>query len=337
MGHLALVNNLLIAIGGAARFDRPNFPVAPGYHPARIVAKLTPFNDATLQHFIYLERPDGADVEDSSEFAQSEDYRRRAPVYGIAPSTPDYDTIGEFYAAVRKGFCDLAPAMHDMFPPPTGHGQIGPDLVALPGLIVISDLASALQAIDTIVEQGEGARHDTETCHFARFRAIRDEWQALKAANPKFEPAYPAASNPVMRMPVVEAADRVWITDPQAAELLDLANASYGLMLSCLEQAYAPATSAACRKAYVTAALAVMRAVLAMAEQLARLPAGPEWPQTNAGMSFAVPRNLRPRDPGIATAILSERLTQLQTHAARLLQGNDPGFAAAHDALRAPR
>src|SRR5258705_7551865 len=32
MLHLSLVSNLLTAIGFAPQFQRPNFPVAPGYH-----------------------------------------------------------------------------------------------------------------------------------------------------------------------------------------------------------------------------------------------------------------------------------------------------------------
>ena len=48
MAHIACVNNLLIAIGGAPHFDRPNFPVAPGYHPADVVVRLTPFDESTL-------------------------------------------------------------------------------------------------------------------------------------------------------------------------------------------------------------------------------------------------------------------------------------------------
>jgi hypothetical protein len=338
MGHLALVNNLLISIGGTARFDRPNFPVAPGYHPASIVVRLTPFSAATLQHFIYLERPDDADVADCSEFLPSEDYVRSTAGFGITPSTPDYETIGEFYADIRTGFCDLAAELGDgLFLQPAGAGQIGPDLVSLPGLIVITDLETALQAIDTIVEQGEGARHGTETCHFARFRAIREEWAELNSTNPQFAPAHPAASDPVMRKPVVEAADRVWITDPRAAQVLDLANATYGLMLSLLGQAYAPSAHGGVRKAYIDAALTIMRAVVSMAEDLARLPAGPEHPGINAGMTFAVPRNLRPRDPAVARAVHQERLLQLQQHAAGLLKGNDQAFEAARGALQTVR
>ena len=62
MAHLALVNNLLLALGGAPHFDRPNLPVAPGYHPAGFVIRLVPFTKATLDHFIYLERPADAEV-----------------------------------------------------------------------------------------------------------------------------------------------------------------------------------------------------------------------------------------------------------------------------------
>lgn len=34
MAHLALVNNLLVFVGGSPHFNRPNLPVPPGYHPA---------------------------------------------------------------------------------------------------------------------------------------------------------------------------------------------------------------------------------------------------------------------------------------------------------------
>ena len=54
MAHLALVNNLLVFIGGSPHFNRPNFPVPPGYHPAGFSARLTPFDADTLEHFLYV-------------------------------------------------------------------------------------------------------------------------------------------------------------------------------------------------------------------------------------------------------------------------------------------
>ena len=57
MLHLAQVANLTVAVGSRPHFDRPNLPVAPGYHPAGVRVALRPFDLDTLQHFIYLERP----------------------------------------------------------------------------------------------------------------------------------------------------------------------------------------------------------------------------------------------------------------------------------------
>jgi hypothetical protein len=74
MGHLALANNLLVSIGGAAHLDRPNLPVAPAYHPADFVVRLAPLTEATLDHSVSLERPLHAPV------PEGRDYRRREPM-----------------------------------------------------------------------------------------------------------------------------------------------------------------------------------------------------------------------------------------------------------------
>ena len=157
MAHLALVNNLLVSVGGAACFDRPNFPIPPGYHPANIVIRLTPFSEATLAHFVYLEHPEDIDIQDHPEFTSQTHYTRLPVGYGLTPSTPDYATVGGFYAAIRDAICHLADSEAALFVGACQNGQAGPTLVKLPGLVSIIDKASALTAIDTIVEQGEGA------------------------------------------------------------------------------------------------------------------------------------------------------------------------------------
>src|SRR6516165_10634242 len=52
MTHLALVANLTTALGGAAHFSRPNFPVGAGFYPSGIAVQLAPFDRDTLQHFL---------------------------------------------------------------------------------------------------------------------------------------------------------------------------------------------------------------------------------------------------------------------------------------------
>src|SRR5919198_1020048 len=47
-------------------------------------------------------------------------------------------------------------------------------------LLPVTDLASAVAAIETIVEQGEGARGDWKEAHYGTFLGILDEYRVLK-------------------------------------------------------------------------------------------------------------------------------------------------------------
>src|SRR5215470_17063705 len=59
---------------------------------------------------------------------------------------------------------------------------------AWPELIPVTDLTSATQAIETIVEEGEGARGDWRQAHYGKFLQVHNEYLALKQQNPDFEP-----------------------------------------------------------------------------------------------------------------------------------------------------
>jgi hypothetical protein len=111
--------------------------------------------------------------------------------------------------------------------------QIGPDIASLPGLSAVHGLKTALKALDTIVEQGEGARNASSGSHHGRFLAIAKEYDALVARRTDFVPHRPVASNPVMRRPP-DSTGKLFVDAPDAAKLLDLGNAQYGLMLRCL-------------------------------------------------------------------------------------------------------
>ena len=63
MLHLALVHNLLSAIGAAPHFGRPNLPAPAHHYPAGVNLTLVPFGEQALQHFIFLERPEGMEYE----------------------------------------------------------------------------------------------------------------------------------------------------------------------------------------------------------------------------------------------------------------------------------
>jgi len=105
MGHLALVCNILCAIGAPPHFARLNFPIAPGPLPAKIAVRLRRFDMATLEHFIYLERPECAqDIEDSELFRNEYEYQR-APIEQsrLMPVAQDYPTVGALYDQIIEG------------------------------------------------------------------------------------------------------------------------------------------------------------------------------------------------------------------------------------------
>src|SRR6201996_6402701 len=107
MGHLTAVWNITSALGGAPRFGRTNFPLDPGLLPAGIVVKLAPFTPATLQHFVFLERPTGAAEKDGEGFAYDRVYVRGSDVRRLIPMGLNYETVGDFYIALSKGLRDI--------------------------------------------------------------------------------------------------------------------------------------------------------------------------------------------------------------------------------------
>lgn len=335
MAHLLLVANLSIAVGGRPHFTRPNFPIAPGYFPSGVVVRLTPFDRDTLDHFIFLERPKGIEHEDGDGFAHEEDYVREEAHHGLMPSVQDYRTVSHLYEALRENLiaCTRRYGPEALFVGPVV-GQIGPDVVSLEGVAVIEDLNSAAAAIDLIVEQGEGSPEDREDSHYRRFVAIRSEYDALSRANPGFAPAWPVATNPVMRRPP-EPDDKVFVDEPAAARVLDFANAVYAMLLRLLVQAFGRtgAEAAKAKAQHLGAAIGLMHILEKAAAALASLPASPDHPGTNAGLSFTMLRGVEPFFGGAAErALIAERLKELRG-GALALAGLHPNLAGLDEPL----
>ena len=85
MLHLSLVQNLLSAIGGAPHLSRPNFPQPATAYPAGVHLALLPFGEAALQHFMFLERPEGMDLDDAAGMAA---FGRAAPAMQAGEIVP---------------------------------------------------------------------------------------------------------------------------------------------------------------------------------------------------------------------------------------------------------
>ena len=103
MLHLSLVQNLLSAIGGAPHLSRPNFPHPSTHYPAGVHLMLLPFGEAALRHFMFLERPEGMDIDDAEGMAA---FGRAAPAVQpgeIVPRSQDFKTVGHLYRSVEAG------------------------------------------------------------------------------------------------------------------------------------------------------------------------------------------------------------------------------------------
>lgn len=311
MTHLALVANLTTAVGGGAHFFRPDFPVRPGYFPSEFVLELAPFNQETLQHFIFLERPEDDPIEDADDFIPEKEYTRGSPKSRLMDHTGDYSTVGQLYQAIESGVVSLSSALGEtnLFCGCPSL-QISRQDVKLNGLAVVSDTASAMEVLRLIVEQGEGAR-TTKGSHYEKFSGIAEQYERLVRTNPAFEPSRPTARNPVMRKPTTPDG-RVWVNQGPASHYLDLANALYGLMLRFLVQVYSMENrSPAAKQTLLGAAFSLMHAVAEIAALLTKFPATRDYPGTTAGISFALSRYFTPSELTSEKLLLTERLDEI--------------------------
>jgi CDGSH-type Zn-finger protein/uncharacterized Fe-S cluster protein YjdI len=335
MGHLAAVWNITAAVGGVPRFGRTNFPLSPGYLPAGIVVKLAPFNADVLQHFIHLERPKSSQELDGDGFDPPPAFKRAPASPKLTPMPIDYETVGEFYEVLETGLRVMADKLGEkqLFCGDPAL-QLSPNEIDLGGAKTVLCSKTALAACEAIVTQGEGASAEHPDSHFCRFVAMREELAALKAKNPRFTPAFPAAHNPVLRRPPTPEG-HVWIDDPMASAVVDIANSCYQLMLRLIGYAYVVPSPHAEKNLAVDLGIDLMKAMTMLGESAARRPAGKDNPNCNAGVSFTALRDSAPLPRGASTRrFFVERMAELARGAERLDQ-NDQRLARAAGLLKA--
>ena len=331
MLHLTLVNNLLTAIGAAPHIRRPNLPTSPNMYPKSFELDLRLFNEETLKNFIFLERPEGfgdqAPVDDSprSLAGKSRD---------IFSDRPEYRTVGHLYRGIEDGFKYLAEKYGEdnLFVGSSG-AQMA-EYPSLPDIVTVTDLASAVRAIQQIVEQGEGARGENEDGHYARFLAIQDEYQTLKRKDQGFEPARPVVVNPYTHIPsdVHESAKVHLLDDPLSVAICNLFDGVYELLIQMLGRLFARMQESEAELqllAEMTTRL-MGRVIGQLGDVITTLPAGLSHPGLRAGPSFHVPRNIHtPLDKRAAWLFWRERLAELSAYCALLETFDDAPVALA--------
>jgi len=188
MLHMVQAANILNAIGGSPAINTRDFvPEYPTYLPHSNDAFLVPlqkFSKDTISIFLKIEQP-------------------KKPL--APPEADHYDTIGQFYAALRHGLTYLDYTTPGGIFTGDPSRQIGPEQYYGSGgkLIVIRSLADAKLAINEIVGQGEGMHgsiidpdhavfgQDIEYAHYFRFNEIMMERRYLPTDKPKDPPSGP--------------------------------------------------------------------------------------------------------------------------------------------------
>lgn len=321
MMHWAMVENLLTAVGSAPFVSRPYMPHQAKGYPVGVQFRLLPFGEAALRHFVFLERPEGMELDDGEGFETSGPALPPMDPGEVIPRGQEFATVGHLYRSIEAGLAGLVDAMGEdkLFIGPAFH-QADEQGFRWPDLAPITSLASAQQAIERIVEQGEGARGDWRSSHYGRFLDVLGEYLEMTGADPDFQPAHPVVGAGMRAVEGIEP--EVYITDPQTGGCSDLFNATYELILQMIVRYFAFGhETPQQREALANVAVDLMYGVIKpLGGLLARLPVGAEHPGATAGANFQLPYRSNFLLPHRRSAWIrfAERLEELGGLAGRL-------------------
>lgn len=162
MLHLTLAANILNAVGGTPDLTVNGFvPLYPAYLPdgeQDFTVDLQPFSKDAINTFLKIERPGKAPTEARRLVPRA---RKGLSDLGNSPSEENmhFYSIGEFYEEITRGLKYLHEKMGAaLFPPERQSLQLTSEYYYSGGasLFPVTNLRSALDAINVIIEQGEG-------------------------------------------------------------------------------------------------------------------------------------------------------------------------------------
>lgn len=181
MLHFALASNVFNAVGGHPNLTGggyvPRYPAALPFHkPKTFAVGLGPFSKSALETFMAIEKPNRPGVEPAAAGPDAAIPR----VLELAEEN-GYETIGAFYRAIEEGLKALGEGIFK----PNPSRQIPAKFYEGAGgghLIEVTNLKTALEALDQIIEQGEGDTDkpgpgeefdpEGELAHFYRFKEL---------------------------------------------------------------------------------------------------------------------------------------------------------------------
>lgn len=318
MAHLGTVCNMLTAVGGSPRLGRPNFPQGKEGSFHRLTESRYPFDfqlerfgESSLERFIAFEKP--ADVKAAEAKAL------------VAPDPLEFDRLGELYRQIADAFRRLETAYRDrgerlFIGPPEAQDRT--DWSAGLRLIPVTDAASAVRAVQSIIIEGEGAPAEREGSHYQTFLEVREEYGDELRASPDFEPARPVVTTPLTRRhrdggdgPFTLLAE-----GSPAWETSELFSSVYATVLLMLTQFYDYGGETPAQRAGLQASIrqSMSGVIRPLAEVLTELPVT-EGIDERAGPGFEIYSELQvPSQLSSRWTVLLERLQVAATECGRL-------------------
>lgn len=273
MEHLGFVCNLLTAIGGNQYFDRPNFPQPKQFWPVNLPIELERFSRRTLLRFLAFEKP------------QHLKDPLIDPLYGAPAKSPRlaasqpievrFASIGDLYAQIRRAFETMPEEELFIGPTPV---QVSNDTLFGQGSMTkptydmfvfkVYDRQSAINAIDEIIEQGEGTLSRGQVtvasldpdCHYMLFRSVLIDYMGgedkLRNPLPAFEGARKCVTNPAWELHQDTITRHVFdgkgeqpemsvavLTHAWTREVMGITNTAYEILMQMLVRLYTGADS----------------------------------------------------------------------------------------------
>jgi hypothetical protein len=327
MQHLAMAMNLLVAVGGAPTFERPNFPNENLYYKDRLpdgtyrglLMSLDNFSGRGASPFSVIDR-----------FIRFESPQKPVPgtrlLEGIPPANM-YDTVGQLYRAIKDAFGRIPNVLVDVSDQYDPHDE-GNESVRLryrpPVKVIVTTPTEAQDVIDQIINQGEGYTPKSVDLrsHYEIFQRVRKEFENELSMCPSFAPARDVVSNPATRMHEGVITKLVTVIDKGIDgglqyNLLQLFAGAYEVLIGWLGQLFSGNTRQSkppkLRALETLTFLPFMSEVISpLAELITHVPAKLGEPQRRLGPSFEVTSNdfLLP-SLEISTELTNERLLEL--------------------------
>ena len=289
MLHLALVQNLLTAVGAAPRLARPNFPMPAYSYPAGVRIELLPFGEAALRHFAFLERPEGMDVEDAEGFEAIEQAVALPHDEGdeIVPHLQEFDTIGQLYRSIQAGLEHLADRLgpERLFIGPA-NAQATEEHFRWEELVAVTDLASAgkrsTRSSSRARARWASGGTPTSGASWGSSTSTSRSRRRTPASSPPGRSSRPTSGRrrPASPMPL--------ITDPGTTRWMDLLNVVYEVLLQLLSRYFAH-TDETPEQLKVLADVSVglmYSAIKPLGTVVTTLPVGWDMPGVTAGPGF---------------------------------------------------